>query len=481
MGARGELKNDVDVRHQPRPLNGWRAIAEYLGRNQSTVKRWANDGGLPVHRPKGSAARKGVPVYAFAHELDTWLRGHRPDRLLDENGNASGDEPLPRTERQSNVAAVPSAFLSDRIEAGRKGLSRRTVLVGGVGLSFSFLAGIGLWRSYSGTEAAISQPEISDDARGLYHRGLFHMDLRTTEGLSRAIGLFKEALALEPAFVDAGAALAQAYNLAVQYGVLAPDEGYPLALATARSVLSRSPDHPAGIAALAFNTFYWLRNFSAAYDLFERALELDPENAEVHHWYALAVMHDRKFDIAIREIGVAQRLAPTSPSILANKALILHHAGRSDEALAILEPLAESQPRLLSPVSYLATIYLNIGRDRDFVAAYGQAANLVGDAGREEVAGAARQGLASAGRSGMLDAMLGVQTRLMDEGKKPAFRLAITAAYLEQTDFALNHLELAIERNEPDVLGVRLQLPGGPFGGSSRYNDLVARIGFSVR
>jgi hypothetical protein len=75
------MKDDIDVRHRPKPLNGWRAIADYLGRNQSTVKRWANDGGLPVHRPKGSASRKGVPVYAFAHELDTWLRGQRLDRL----------------------------------------------------------------------------------------------------------------------------------------------------------------------------------------------------------------------------------------------------------------------------------------------------------------------------------------------------------------------------------------------------------------
>lgn len=467
------MKDDIDVRHRPKPLNGWRAIADYLGRNQSTVKRWASDGGLPVHRPKGSASRKGVPVYAFAHELDTWLRGQRLDRLAPDGAMVG----MPTA---SDAAGVQAAPFAPAAPTERRTWSRRTAIVGGAGISLALFAGVGLWRSWLGPEADSSQPRISDDAHGLYHRGLFHMDLRTADGLSRAIALFKEALALEPGFTDASAALAQTYNLAVQYGVLAQNEGYPLALATARAVLSREPDHPGGLAALAFNTFYWLRNFSTAYDLFEAALKFNPNNADAHHWYALAVMHDRQFDIALREIEMAQQLSPTSPSILANKALILHHAGSSDAALAILEPLAASQPMLLSPVSYLATIYLDIGRNRDFVTAYGQAADLTGNVGRKEITEAARQGVARAGRSGMLNAMLGVQTRLSSQGQERAFKVAITAAYLERTDLALDNLELAIQRNEPDVLGVRLELPSELLRGLPRYMELITRIGFSA-
>jgi tetratricopeptide (TPR) repeat protein len=306
------------------------------------------------------------------------------------------------------------------------------------------------------------------------------MNLRTSEGLSNATRLFKDTLVLAPDFIDAAAALAQAYNLSAQYVVLPPEEAYPLALVTARGVLAQEPDHPAALAALAFATFYWLRDFSASYDLFERALKFDPNNADVHHWYALAVMHDRKFDIALREIEAAQSLSPTSPSILANKALIFHHADRHDEALAILEPLGAAQPKLLSPISYLATIYLDIGRDRDFIAAYSQAADLLEDDGRKEIAEAASQGLARSGRSSMLDRMLAVQSRLFEEGRERAFKVAITAAYLERVDLTLDYLDLAIRRNEPDVLGARLELPGEILNGSQRYNELVTRIGFSV-
>lgn len=473
------MNGEVDVRHRPKPLNGWRAIADYLGRNQSTVKRWANDGGLPVHRPQGSAARKGVPVYAFAHELDTWLRGQRLDRLAQDSEDRADNDPQLKIPLDGTVAAIPTILPSDPTASTRKHLSRRTALIGGAGLSFLLLAGAGLWQTRLTGSVTSSDPELSDDARGLYHRGLFHMDLRTSEGLIRAIGLFKDALALEPNFTDASAALAQTYNLAVQYGALPQEEGYPLALATVRTVLARAPDHPGGLAALAFNTFYWLRHFTTAYELFERALERDPENADVRHWYALAVMHDRKFDVALREITAAQTLAPTSPSVLANRGLILHHAGRNDEAINILEPLAEAQPEILSPVSYLATIYLHIGYDREFVNVYRQAAELIGDPGRIEVAEAAHQGLARGGRVAMLEAMLGVQTQLLKEGHKRAFRLAVTAAYLDRADLALDYLELAVEKNEPDVLGVKLELPHDSLKDSRRYADLVRMIGFS--
>jgi hypothetical protein len=80
----------------------------------------------------------------------------------------------------------------------------------------------------------------------------------------------------------------------------------------------------------------------------------------------------------------------------------------------------------------------------------------------------------------MLDGMLTVQSRLFEEGRERAFKVAITAAYLERVDLTLDYLDLAIRRNEPDVLGARLELPGDILNGSRRYIELVTRIGFSV-
>jgi TolB-like protein len=53
-------------------LDSWKAIAEYLGRHVTTVQRWEQDEGLPVHR---HLHEKRGSVYAYPAELESWLAG----------------------------------------------------------------------------------------------------------------------------------------------------------------------------------------------------------------------------------------------------------------------------------------------------------------------------------------------------------------------------------------------------------------------
>ena len=55
-------------------LDGWKAIANFLGRERTTAIRWANERGLPVHRIPGG--RTGT-VYALRAELNAWLSSDR--------------------------------------------------------------------------------------------------------------------------------------------------------------------------------------------------------------------------------------------------------------------------------------------------------------------------------------------------------------------------------------------------------------------
>ena len=54
-----------------RRLDSWKAIADYLGRDVGTVRRWEKAQSLPVRRVPGG---RGRSVFAYTEEIDAWLR-----------------------------------------------------------------------------------------------------------------------------------------------------------------------------------------------------------------------------------------------------------------------------------------------------------------------------------------------------------------------------------------------------------------------
>ncbi|HEX2759307.1 MAG TPA: CDC27 family protein, partial [Rhizomicrobium sp.] len=270
-----------------------------------------------------------------------------------------------------------------------------------------------------------------------------------------------------------------AYNLVSQYTGLPADEAYPKAKAAAERAIALDPDNGGAYAALAFNVFYWQRDAARSVKLFEKAVALDPGNARAHHWYAMVAMHDRQFHLALREIQAAQRLQPQSAAILANKGLILFHAGRVEEALSVLRPLSQTEANLLSPHAYLATIYLAQERYQDFLREYRRAALLAASPTELALVAVADQAYAAGGGRAMLAAMLEEQKRQFADGKEPAFKLALTAAMLGEKTSALDYLDIAAKRREQDILGIGLEPALKPLREDGRYRMLVAKAGFS--
>src|SRR5688500_2805676 len=58
----------------PERLDSWKAIADYLGRDVATVRRWERLHQLPVRRIAG----RGRSVFAYVSEIDEWLRAIPP-------------------------------------------------------------------------------------------------------------------------------------------------------------------------------------------------------------------------------------------------------------------------------------------------------------------------------------------------------------------------------------------------------------------
>jgi TolB-like protein len=107
-------------------LDSWKEIATHLKRGVRTVRRWERQEGLPVHR---HVHGKQATVYAFAREIDTWLKSRSPDegadQLLVDRAQQPREGPvleIPRKDRRNRpvvVAVLPLRNLSGDPEQER--------------------------------------------------------------------------------------------------------------------------------------------------------------------------------------------------------------------------------------------------------------------------------------------------------------------------------------------------------------------------
>lgn len=449
-----------------RRLNDWKEIAAFFGRDERTVRRWERQRGLPVHRISGGARNL---VFAYTEELEQWLRGDR----------AAPAEAPPLETMAAESDGTPRAP-ADPSQASRvSGLRQPALVIAGVMtlVAATAIAGMVSLRDapiLPGRAAYRPDPKVQD----LYLDAVYYLETRQASGLNRAMQLLTEATTLDPKYADAYAKLADTYNMVSQFTLMPARDAYPKAEAAANRAIALDPDNAGGYAALAFAAFYWDKDFPRSRALFERAIRLDPASAQTHHWYALTLMVAGETQRPLSEIGKAQELNPQSRSILANKALILFHAGRADEALAILQPLAEAEPNLRSPPEYLATIYLDQHRWSDFLREYRLAAVISGNDARRAIADAAEKGLREEGGDGLLKAMFAEQLRQYQRNREPAYKVATTAAMLGRNDEAIRYLEESARRKEDDLLGVRIDPAFKDLRADPRYRAIVETEGF---
>jgi TolB-like protein len=102
-------------------VDGWKNIADYLGRDVTTVIRWAKLHGLPVNRAPAGGPRRGV--LALKSEIDAWVAGRTSVGLLDtENDHApavvqiasavdSAGRPAPRWLKPMRYGAIGTILI----------------------------------------------------------------------------------------------------------------------------------------------------------------------------------------------------------------------------------------------------------------------------------------------------------------------------------------------------------------------------------
>jgi tetratricopeptide (TPR) repeat protein len=228
--------------------------------------------------------------------------------------------------------------------------------------------------------------------------------------------------------------------------------------------------------SLAFATYYWNWDPVTAEREYKRALELNPNLVQGHHWYATFLLTAGRFPEALDQIEQARKLDPASTTIQADKGWILFHAGRASEAFALLKQLESTDPTLATTNVYLTEIYFERKDYANFFAESKRSAQLRHDEDALAVANAAERGFAAGGLLGMRQAMLPVQKRIFDRGAAPAYGLAATYALLGKNEDALRYLQMAYEKREIGLLYLPFNPDFNSLHDDSEYKKIAEHV-----
>jgi TolB-like protein/DNA-binding winged helix-turn-helix (wHTH) protein/Tfp pilus assembly protein PilF len=218
-------------------------------------------------------------------------------------------------------------------------------------------------------QAALNLPRpVDPEAHELYLKGRFYWNKRTLDGFKKAVDYFQAAIQRDPNYAEAYAGLADAYRF--QMAQVPPeDEVMPKARAAAEKALAINPNLAEAHASLGLIVPYFGWDWEDSRKHFERAIELNPNYATAHHWYGDGYFRTMgRFDEALAELRLAQRLDPLSVIIPTDIGINLYFARRYDEAIAQLRSVLDMDPNFSIAISYLRMAYTEKGMYAEAVA-----------------------------------------------------------------------------------------------------------------
>jgi tetratricopeptide (TPR) repeat protein len=192
-----------------------------------------------------------------------------------------------------------------------------------------------------------------------YLTGNYYWNKRDPESLQRALERYEMATHIQPDYAEAWAGVANTYQMLGSTSLT-------LAEATARAkdaarralALDNQLAEAHMTAALLSHRFDW--NWKVAIQEFQRAIDLEPQNARAHHWYAGTLSDLGYADAAIGEIETAHALDPLSFAVDTAAVMYLGAARRFDEAIAKGRRIIQVEPQYFRVSPFVALAYLGV-------------------------------------------------------------------------------------------------------------------------
>jgi len=318
----------------------------------------------------------------------------------------------------------------------------------------------------------------NSDAYQAYSKGRFFWNKRTAPDLKKAIGFFQQAIDKDPEYALAYDGLADCWLPLGWYGFLSPSETFPPAKAAVTRALSLDNSLAEAHTSLAFVDLYYDRDWAGAEREFRRAIELNPNYANGHHWYAEFLSLVGRHPEAIAESQRARELDPLSNIINTWLSSRYFYARQYEKAVEEGRNAVEMDTNFAPAHLVLGQAYEQKGMLEEAIAEFEGASSLAGGGSIYEASLAHALGLA--GRRAEAAKVLEDFRKMGQRGFVSSYDLAIAIIGLGDKDKTFELISAAVHERSPRVafLGVDPRFNG--LRADPRFAELLRSIGLGM-
>ena len=304
---------------------------------------------------------------------------------------------------------------------------------------------------------------VDPEAYHLYLKGRHYTSV---DEFQKARDYFEQAVDKDQTFALAYAALADCYRLLSVSGDLSPREAHPKAKAAVLKALELDDALAEAHAALGLIKFQFEWEWLSPDEDFKRAVQLNPNSADVYTHYGNYLIYTGRFNEGIAALKRGIELDPLTPALRENLGWMYFNSKRYSEGLAEFQKLSSFSPEsayIGSAFNYAGSgLYKDALAECDKVQAPSLCGWVYAVSGRR--AEALRNAQPFAERSKRTYSTMGIWA-------------AATYTALGDKQEALGLLEKSYSEGAPQLTAIRVAPEFDPLRSDPRFQDLLRRVG----
>lgn len=311
-----------------------------------------------------------------------------------------------------------------------------------------------------------------------YLRGRYFWNKRTAAGIMQAIEHFRQSIEHDSGFALGYVGLADSYTGLTFYNFAAPHQAMPKAKESALKALSLDDTLAEAHASLAHILMNYDWNWAAAEKEFKQSIELNPDYATAHQWYAVHYLTATgQFGKAVQEIKKALELEPASLVMNTFTGATLCYAGQLDDAIDQCRRTIQMDPNFAVAHWHLGLAYEQKGALEEATEEFRTAIALSG--GSPLMRAALGRVYAESHKEREANEMLNQLNELAKRQYVSAYELATIYAALGDKEQTFQLLTKAYEEHSFHLTNVNVCPEFRSLRSDPRFQFLVQRLGLS--